>query len=102
MQSVGSVNQSLFVNKHHENLSHKYAKVDSASDKAQSIQPIEGELLKMGDSVSASHANDLFNRSSAFKEFPYQVQHGLKSYTSLEMNETRESLKAIMGVDLYA
>lgn len=102
MQSISTVNQSIFNNKQVETGDRKNLQSNNENTNPKAQKILEGELLKVGDTVTQQQAEDIFERTHIFQDLSYQAQHGLKAYVSHELDYKRQALKETMGVDLYA
>lgn len=104
MPTIYPLAQTFFVNKHSESANSQQAQ----NRNADIVKPvtkgtaIEGEFIKVGDSTSFSGAQHIFERANQYAQMTKSAQNGLQAYTSLEVESTRETLRGLMGVDLYA
>ncbi len=74
----------------------------NAVEATTKLSPIEGEFFKIGDSVSFSQAENLFERANQYAQLTTSAQNGLQIYTAIDTGSQREELRRLMGVDLYA
>lgn len=104
MAGIYPLAQTLFVNKQNESASY----VQTHNRNADMAKPVnktaalEGEFIKTGDSASFSDAQHIFERANQFAQMSSTAQNGLQAYTSLDTEKTREAVRRLMGVDLYA
>lgn len=100
------VTQSLFVNRQVESTGQQSTvnkKIDSTNAQHQAKpKVVEGEFIKIGDSVSFTEAESLFERANQYAQLSNSAQNGLQAYTSIDAQNKREELRRLMGVDLYA
>ncbi len=94
--------QTLFVNKQVEPFQKYDSKTQQTDADKQSLKPLEGEYIKIGDSVGFAQAEELFEHTNRYAAMPSKVHNGLQAYTSIDMANKREALRSLMGVDLYA
>lgn len=102
--TIYPMTQSLFVNKQTESTSQQVSPRDTKAENPSATRqmPIEGEFIKIGDSVSFSQAENLFDRANKYAELSNNAQNGLQAYTAIDTENKREALRRLMGVDLYA
>ncbi|MEM0911271.1 MAG: hypothetical protein AAGJ37_09875 [Pseudomonadota bacterium] len=60
------------------------------------------ELIKRGDLHSFKQADMLFNRANAYANMTMQAQRMLSGYQSVALDERKETIRQMLGVDLYA
>ena len=104
MAAIYPLAQTLFVNKQNESASYVQThnrNVEMAKP-ANMVVALEGEFIKTGDSGSFSDAQHIFERANQFAQMSSNAQNGLHAYTSLDTERTREAVRRLMGVDLYA
>ncbi|MFT4652657.1 MAG: hypothetical protein ACJA0G_001054 [Kangiellaceae bacterium] len=103
MASIYPMTQSLFVNRQPDSAQQPLVKdINSAVEATTKLSPIEGEFFKIGDSVSFSQAENLFERANQYAQLTTSAQNGLQIYTAIDTGSQREELRRLMGVDLYA
>jgi hypothetical protein len=103
MASIYPMTQSLFVNRQPDSAPQPLVKdINSAVEATTKLSPIEGEFFKIGDSVSFSQAENLFERANQYAQLTTSAQNGLQIYTAIDTGSQREELRRLMGVDLYA
>jgi hypothetical protein len=104
MAGIYPLAQTLFVNKQNESASY----VQTHNRNADMAKPVskqaalEGEFIKTGNSASFSDAQHIFERANQYAQMSSTAQNGLQAYTSLDTERTREAVRHLMGVDLYA
>jgi hypothetical protein len=109
MPSIYPIAQSLFVNRQAESAAQqgplkggeKSLNNNDLHTKTK-VSPIEGEFIKIGDMVSFNEAENLFDRAHQYAQMTSSAQNGLQAYTSIDVENKREALRRLMGVDLYA
>lgn len=104
MASIYPMTQSLFVNRQAQSATQQQPvkDINSAIHVKAKPSPIEGEFFKIGDSVSFSQAENLFERANQYAQMTKSAQNGLQAYTAIDTETKREELQRLMGVDLYA
>lgn len=104
MAAIYPLAQTLFVNKQNESASYvqTHNRNAEAAKSVSKVAALEGEFIKTGDSTSFSEAQHIFERAKQFSQMSSNAQNGLHAYTSLDTEKTREALRNLMGVDLYA
>lgn len=104
MASIYPMTQSFFVNRQPDSAaqSPRVKDVNSAIQATTKLSPIEGEFFKIGDSVSFSQAENLFERANQYAQMTTSAQNGLQVYSAIDTGSEREELRRLMGVDLYA
>jgi hypothetical protein len=108
MANIYPTTQSLFVNKQLESPTQQVPIREPKNNlqKGAALAPIEGEFVKIGDSVSFSEAENLFERANQYAQMNADISksahNGLQAYTAIDTETKREALRSLMGVDLYA
>lgn len=104
MTTIYAMTQSMFVNKQAQSPQPPSAIKDphSARNLSQKPAAIEGEFIKIGDSVTQDDAQNLFERANQYAQLSANAQNGLQAYTAIDTENKREALRQLMGVDLYA
>ncbi|GEM_PF-5216455 len=65
-------------------------------------KPINVELINSGDKRSFEHAEMLFKRANAYAGLTMQAQRMLTGYEGVVLNERKETIRQMLGVDIYA
>lgn len=94
--SVLSAQQQPFVND-------QYKKPKQVEDvKGSHEKQVSVELVNSGDVRSKSQADMIFQRANAYAKLSMQAQRMLSGYEGVVLNERKESIRKMLGVDLYA
>lgn len=104
MPTIYPLAQTLFVNKQSESAHYQQAQNRNADivKPVNKLHAIEGEFIKIGDSASFNEAKHIFERANQYAQMTNNAQNGLQAYTALDVDKTREDVRRLMGVDLYA
>lgn len=104
MSTIYPIAQTLYVNKQSESASQQYSHNRSENEikAVAKSAALEGDIIKIGDASSFIEAQDMFERANQFNKISNNAQNGIQAYTSQDIETRRETVRELMGVDLYA